>query len=123
MSRVFEGLLDVHYGQAYVLTGDMPSPNLHDAFRRQTNGLCGAAVRGALFLITGLHTGHVGFAVDVLNVAGSARIVFIYRYFLTLVNPFTNLSPEPADPSNMPTMFAHSVPRPPVKIYLDTLPA
>jgi hypothetical protein len=69
MSRVFEGLLHVHYGQAYVLTGEMLPPELRDAFRGQTNGLCGATVRGALFLITGLHTGHVGFAVDVLDAA------------------------------------------------------
>jgi hypothetical protein len=30
--------------------------------------------------------------------------VFIHRYFLTHVNPFTNLSREPAYPPNMPTM-------------------
>ena len=34
-------------------------------FRGQANGLCGAAVPGLLFLITGLHTGHFGFMVDV----------------------------------------------------------
>src|SRR5262245_38211876 len=39
------------------------------AFRGQTNGLCGVAVRGALWLITGLHSGRVGFTVDVLDAA------------------------------------------------------
>jgi carbohydrate-selective porin OprB len=38
-----------------------------DFFRGQQNGLCGAAVAGGLFLITGLHTGQVGFTVDVLD--------------------------------------------------------
>jgi hypothetical protein len=69
MSRVFEGLLGVSYRQAYVLTGEMVNPDLNDAFRGQTNGLCGAAVRGALWLVTGLHSGHVGFTVDVLDAA------------------------------------------------------
>jgi hypothetical protein len=69
MSRVFEGVLHVDYGQAYVLTGEMLNPDLFDAFRGQTNGLCGAAVRGALWLITGKHIGHVGFTVDILDAA------------------------------------------------------
>jgi hypothetical protein len=69
MARVFSGSLQVDYGQAYVLTGEMLNPDLFDTFRGQTNGLCGAAVRGALWLVTGLHTGHVGFTVDVLDAA------------------------------------------------------
>jgi hypothetical protein len=69
MARVFSGSLHVHYSQAYVLTGEMINPGLPDAFRGQTNGLCGAAVRGALWLVTGLHTGSVGFTVDVLDAA------------------------------------------------------
>ena len=67
MTRVFEGKINVHYGQAYVLVGEIGNPDFYDAFRGQTNGLCGAAVRGALWLVTGLHTGHVGFTVDVLD--------------------------------------------------------
>jgi hypothetical protein len=69
MARVFSGPLHVHYGQAYVLIGEMLPPVMFDAFRGQANGLCGVAVRGALWLITGLHTGNVGFTVDVLDVA------------------------------------------------------
>src|SRR5262245_12813985 len=60
------GRLHVHYGQAYVLCGDRELPDLEDAFRGQVNGLCGASALGALFLVTGLHTGMVGFAVQVL---------------------------------------------------------
>jgi hypothetical protein len=67
MTRVFEGKIHVDYSQAYVLVGEIGTPDLYDAFRGQTNGLCGAAVRGALWLITGMHTGRVGFTVDVLD--------------------------------------------------------
>jgi hypothetical protein len=67
MTRVFEGKINVHYSQAYVLVGEIENLDFYDAFRGQTNGLCGAAVRGALLLVTGLHTGHVGFTVDVLD--------------------------------------------------------
>jgi hypothetical protein len=63
--EVFAGPLHVHYGQAYILSGDSDVPDLEDAFRGQVNGLCGTAVSGAMFLITGLHTGHVGFTVSV----------------------------------------------------------
>ncbi|MEV7416526.1 hypothetical protein [Streptomyces sp. NPDC089919] len=40
-------------------------PEMAEAFAGQSGGLCGAAVPGALWLITGLHTGHVGFVVEV----------------------------------------------------------
>jgi hypothetical protein len=63
---LFAGQLHVHYGQAYVTSRsdgsigiDMP-----EAFAGQANGLCGAGCLGGLFLMTGLHTGHVGFAVE-----------------------------------------------------------
>lgn len=67
MTRIFEGRLGVHYGQAYVQTYDHPGTELGNSFYGQTNGLCGAASPGALFLITGLHTGDVGFTLDVLD--------------------------------------------------------
>jgi hypothetical protein len=38
-----------------------------ESFQGQANGLCGAGCLGKLFLITGLHTGHVGFTVDILD--------------------------------------------------------
>lgn len=69
MARVFSGLLNVSYSQAYVLMRDMILLDLRDAFRGQTNGLCGASVRGALALITGLQSGYVSFIVDVLDAA------------------------------------------------------
>lgn len=49
----------VHYGQLYVESSEN-SADLHECFAGQRNGLCGAAVPGKLFLITGLHTGKVG---------------------------------------------------------------
>ncbi|MEV6276830.1 hypothetical protein [Nocardia sp. NPDC051832] len=61
-----DGEVHVHYGQIYVESdpGDF-GPRMHEAFAGQNSGLCGAAVPGALFLSTGLHTGSVGFTVEV----------------------------------------------------------
>jgi hypothetical protein len=67
VTRIFDGRLNVHYGQAYVLPRHNEGMDLEDAFRGQSNGLCGAALLGSLLLITGLHTGHVGIVIDVLN--------------------------------------------------------
>jgi len=63
--EVFAGPLWVHYGQAYVLVGDGDSSDLDDCFRGQVNGLCGTASSGVMFLLTGLHTGQVGFTIEV----------------------------------------------------------
>jgi hypothetical protein len=71
MAQIYAGSMWVAYGQAYVLTGEMTNPDFYKAFRGQTNGLCGGAVQGALWLITGLHTGHVGLTIDVLDSAPS----------------------------------------------------
>jgi hypothetical protein len=54
----------VHYGQIYVESGRVPPPELGECFAGQQNGLCGGAVPGCLFLLTGLHTGTVGFVVE-----------------------------------------------------------
>jgi hypothetical protein len=67
MTRIFDGGLYVHYRQAYVLSNAQETSELPDCFKGQTNGLCGAAVSDTLFLITGLHTGHVHLSVDVLD--------------------------------------------------------
>ncbi|WP_228684703.1 hypothetical protein [Amycolatopsis thermoflava] len=68
MTLLFEGELHVHYGQFYVesRTGEF-FDGLTDARGGQSNGLCGAAVPGLLFLTTGLHTGNVGLTVEVLD--------------------------------------------------------
>jgi hypothetical protein len=67
MPRVFDGDLQVHYGQAYVFPAENSGVGLEESFQGQSNGLCGAACPGMLFLITGLHIGHVGFTVEVLD--------------------------------------------------------
>jgi hypothetical protein len=68
MARAFEGTINVHYGQAYVGNrSDALAEDVPGCFRGQANGLCGAAEPGKLFLVTGLHTGSVGFTVDVLD--------------------------------------------------------
>ncbi len=64
---LFSGQLSVHYGQAYVESAG-ETPDMRLAFGGQSNGLCGAAVRGGLFLIIATHTGRVAFAVEVHDV-------------------------------------------------------
>lgn len=61
---LFDGELHVHYGQMYVMSSDDAEIDLHDCFTGQSNGLCGAAAPGELFLITGLHTGNVAVTVE-----------------------------------------------------------
>lgn len=66
MRRPIEGEVFVHYGQLYVESDpDSFGPDLAEAFAGQSAGLCGAAIPGALWLSTGLHTGDVGFTVEV----------------------------------------------------------
>ena len=67
MRTVVHGDLPVHYGQLYVHSegGEQFEGDLTACFAGQRNGLCGAAVRGTLFLLTGLHTGDVGFTAEV----------------------------------------------------------
>jgi len=67
VTRVFDGRLRVHYGQAFVLPYGTFDVDLEGSFWEQRNGLCGAAAGNSLFLITGLHTGHVAFVLDVLD--------------------------------------------------------
>lgn len=64
MRVLVDGEVHVHYSQLYVVSGYELSPDLHRAFGGQVNGLCGAATPGSLYLITGLHTGRVGFRVE-----------------------------------------------------------
>ena len=64
--RPVEGEVHVHYGQIYVESDpDSYGLDLAEAFAGQSGGLCGAAVPGGLWLTTGLHTGDVGFTVEV----------------------------------------------------------
>ncbi|CAM5640199.1 hypothetical protein [Streptomyces purpurascens] len=70
MRRPVEGEVHVHYGQIYVESDpDGYGPGLAEAFAGQSAGLCGAAIPGSLHLSTGLHTGDVGFTVEVCEEA------------------------------------------------------
>ncbi|MGW1209374.1 hypothetical protein ACWD5F_07015 [Streptomyces sp. NPDC002499] len=61
-----DGEVYVHHSQLYVESDpDSLGPGLDEAFAGQSGGLCGAAIPGTLWLTTGLHTGHVGFTVEV----------------------------------------------------------
>ncbi|WP_405799610.1 hypothetical protein [Streptomyces sp. NBC_01506] len=66
METLLFGEVRVEYGQMYVVSepeeygvGDFGA-----AFAGQDAGLCGGAVPGSLILLTGLHTGNVGFTVE-----------------------------------------------------------
>ncbi|GAB2842285.1 hypothetical protein GCM10027074_05940 [Streptomyces deserti] len=62
MRTLFSGEVRVAYGQIYVCSDD--SHSLEDSFAGQRAGLCGGAVPGGLFLLTGMHTGSVPFTVE-----------------------------------------------------------
>jgi hypothetical protein len=65
MRTVLSGEAWVHYAQIYVSSDYEGWPGLDESFGGQRNGLCGAATPGAMHMITGLHTGEVGFTVEV----------------------------------------------------------
>lgn len=69
MKILHDAPLFVHYGQFYVAPPGSGGVDLIDAFSGQANGLCGAAVSQHLFLITGLHSGHVPVRVTLHNEA------------------------------------------------------
>jgi hypothetical protein len=68
MRTLMTGPAWVSYAQIYVESSER-QPELPESFGGQQNGLCGAAVAGALFLVTGLHTGQVDFAVELYDEA------------------------------------------------------
>ncbi|MEV5009201.1 hypothetical protein AB0K74_26555 [Streptomyces sp. NPDC056159] len=59
MRTLFSGELRVAYGQFYVRSDNSQFLFPHDSFAGQRAGLCGGAVPGGLFLLTGMHTGSV----------------------------------------------------------------
>jgi hypothetical protein len=67
MRVLFDGTAPVAYGQIYVTSRELP--DMGGAFAGQVNGLCGGGDAGALFLMTGTHTGRVRFRVELHDVA------------------------------------------------------
>ncbi|WP_106614172.1 hypothetical protein [Saccharothrix carnea] len=63
MRTLMSGTARVDYGQLYVESGG-DSFDMDECFGGQVNGLCGGAVPGTLFLMTGTHVGEVDFAVE-----------------------------------------------------------
>lgn len=62
---LFDGLVEVNFRYVNVHTAAGPLDfEVGEECRGQQNGLCGAAVPGLLSLVTGLHTGVVGFTVE-----------------------------------------------------------
>jgi hypothetical protein len=63
---VLDDEVDVSYSQIYVKSEEAPDfGGMDDTFGGQSNGLCGAAWPGTLWLVTGLNYGGVGFRVEV----------------------------------------------------------
>ncbi|RSM54880.1 hypothetical protein DMB66_36600 [Actinoplanes sp. ATCC 53533] len=56
--------IHVSHSTAQAGPGDDPGSEPDAFWRGQVNGLCGAAVRGFLCLVTGLHTGYVRFTAE-----------------------------------------------------------
>jgi hypothetical protein len=67
MSVIFEGLVHTSYMQLYLTTGQVEVPLPDRAFVGQVNGLSGAAIPGALFLVTATHTGAIPVRVMLLD--------------------------------------------------------
>ena len=61
---LFEGKLNLSFGQIYLMSGDTDWPDFDDSRRGQANGICGAAEPGRLLLATGLHTGWVELRIE-----------------------------------------------------------
>lgn len=69
MRVLFDGQVFTSYAQMTLTTGMVEPPIPDVAFIGQENGLCGAAVAGALFLVTGTHTGWVPMRVSLWDEA------------------------------------------------------
>ncbi|TWD83641.1 hypothetical protein FB561_4807 [Kribbella amoyensis] len=65
MTEIFDGRVGLTFGQIYLMSGGLDWPDFDASRRGQVNKLCGAAEAGRLFLATALHTGDVGFRVEV----------------------------------------------------------
>lgn len=72
MRVLYDSDAHVDYAQIYVHSGwDGFADPLTGNFKGQVNGLCGGAEPGDLYMITGLHYGHVGFIVELHDEAPS----------------------------------------------------
>ena len=67
MAVLFAQNINVNYGQAYLELAGPFDGSMEDCFRGQQNGICGAAASDVLFLTTGLHTGQVGFTINLFE--------------------------------------------------------
>ena len=59
MKVVHDGEIDVHYRQFYIEPKESEGITPEKAFAGMVNGMCGTLVTNNIYLITGLHTGHV----------------------------------------------------------------
>lgn len=62
MSVIYDGEIHVHYRFVHLAVAGQDLAA--QAIKGQRNGLCGATTPGQLSFVTGLHTGHVRFAIE-----------------------------------------------------------
>jgi hypothetical protein len=88
---LFSGAVGVSYGQVYLVC-DEDIPGMEECFAGQVNGLCGAAVPGRLFLVTGINYGSVEMAVELYP--GEPPLPEPWEEIVEV--SFANSCPEPA---------------------------
>ncbi|MEU8240850.1 hypothetical protein AB0C07_21620 [Actinoplanes missouriensis] len=87
---LFSGEVRVSYGQVYLSCDEDPASE--ENFAGQVNGLCGAAIPGSLFLVTGLRHGSVTMAVELT--AAEPALSDAWEEIVEV--SFANACPEPA---------------------------
>lgn len=87
---LFTGAVGVSYGQVYLVC--VEPPEMGESFAGQVNGLCGAAVTGSLFLVTGVNYGTVQMAIELYP--GEPPLSDTWEEIVEV--SFTNVCPAPA---------------------------
>ena len=94
MKRLFDGMVQVHYSQVYVVAHPENLPDMEWCFEGQENGLCGASQPGVLFLrplaplfkSSAINIPHARLCLRPAGAAATgARISALYRMFLAVV--------------------------------------
>jgi hypothetical protein len=71
MAVIFDGMVWTSYSQLWLVSTGAEMSEVAETFVGQSNGLCGGAVSGCAFLVTGTHTGRIPVRVQILDKAPS----------------------------------------------------
>ncbi|GIE91614.1 hypothetical protein [Actinoplanes regularis] len=88
---LLENPVEVGRGQLYLTSDESLWPTAELAFAGQHNGLCGAAQAGALYLMTGLRHGLVGFTVELHDRKPALDDKWTEVVEVSLTNPFEQM--------------------------------